>query len=76
MYFAEFYNKNADGSLREACGDRSVLILDGREAKWSHHWHSKQWAIKHGFVAYKLCKGETFTRSSVLSGPHLVSKEG
>lgn len=71
MYFAEFYNRTESG-FAEACGDRSVLILDGRESARRHHSHAKEWGGKHGFGAYKLCKGETFTRASVCTGLQLT----
>lgn len=77
MYFVEFWQKSpVSGQLIEACGDRSVLIIDGRESAWCHHWHAKAWAKRHGFDAYKLCKGETFGRVSYRSGLHLVNREG
>lgn len=70
MYFAEFYqapvgNKNPTLSeLIPGCGDRSVLILDGRNHSVTHHDNARQWAKKHGWLAYRLCKGESFTRRS------------
>lgn len=75
MYFAEFYIRDtASGKLSEACGDRSVLILDGREGAHHHHAHAKGWGVKHGFTAYKLCKGDSFTRVHKRTGLHMVSK--
>lgn len=62
MYFAEFYKRNLDGSIGEALGDRSVLILDGRESETEHHSHAKEWAQKHKYCAYTLAKGANFSR--------------
>jgi hypothetical protein len=55
--FAEFYNL-INGSYQEACGDRSVLILDGRVSRDHHHEICAAWAKKHSFAGYRLCRGE------------------
>ena len=52
VIFAEFYNRNG-----AACGDRSVLILDGRQSRVRHHAHASEWARKHGFAGYRLARG-------------------
>jgi hypothetical protein len=76
MYFAEFYHRTQSGQFTEACGDRSVLILDGRESATSHHTHAIQWGKKHNFAAYKLCTGESFTRANTRTGLHMVTAGG
>ena len=65
MYFVEFYNSLADEN--SACGDRAVLILDGRESLFNHRKHAKDWAHKHGFKAYEIRRGDSFTRSQIIA---------
>lgn len=66
MYFATFYNISpVNGKINEACGDRSVLLLDGRESTIRHRAHATQWAEKHNFVGFRLCKGESFNRVQI-----------
>jgi hypothetical protein len=64
--FADFYRLNNNGGYDAACGDRSVLILDGRERRESHHEHAKVWAKKHGFTGYRLARG-TFSNPFYLT---------
>lgn len=68
--FAEFYRigTHYDGSERfvTAVGDRSVLILDGRTGDATRHAHAREWARKHGFAGYRLCRG-TFTNPFYLT---------
>ena len=68
MYFAEFYIESAiSDRLIPACGDRSVYILDGRNTRDTQKKDAKKWARRHGFLAYRICKGESFTRSRALT---------
>lgn len=66
MYFASFYQPSAidPNQLIEACGDRAVIILDGREHAATHHQISAIECRKRGYKAYQLHKGESFTRVS------------
>ena len=47
-------------------GDRSVLLLDGRETEQSHHVHAKAWAERYGYATYQLAYG-TFSNPVRLS---------
>lgn len=60
--WTQFFHTH-NGNLQEACGDRAVVILDGRQAKFIHHMQSKQECIKRGYEAYQIHRGEAFTRS-------------
>ena len=75
MYYAQFYCKSAiSENLVEACGDRSVIILDGRENISSHRGIAMvECRIRH-YAAYSLHKGEAFSRATLIEGPHLVPK--
>lgn len=68
MHYAQFYQKSAiSDEIIEACGDRSVVILDGR---YSRQWMGDTAATeckRRGYVAWRIFKGETFTRSAPIS---------
>lgn len=71
MIFAQFYQRAVyppeSTKVIEACGDRAVIVLDGRERTATHHEISREECIKRGYLGYKLFKGETFTRSAPVS---------
>lgn len=63
--FAEFYRRAhpfghdaaPKGSFIAAVGDRSILILDGREGSAKHHRAAVEWCRRHRFDGYRLCRG-------------------
>lgn len=64
MIFAQFYtravpNKWNDYSdhMVEACGDRSVIILDGRNRVDVHHDIAASECRKRGYIAYQIHSG-------------------
>ena len=65
MFYADFYH-DADG-LQEAVGDRSVVILDGRERLVGQMAAAASHGQRYGFKSFKLCRGESFTRSHSIS---------
>lgn len=69
MYYAQFYQRSAVGDeIIEACGDRSVIILDGRCSK---QWMGETAAAeckRRGYLAWRIFKGDAFTRSVPVSG--------
>lgn len=67
-YYAEFFNRLED--KYSACGDRSVLRLDGRvRAELMREW-ARDWARKHNFEAYQLIRG-----GSLLSAKPITSRQ-
>ena len=71
MHFASFYQNpvnfgQADLSPIEACGDRAVIILDGRSKPSTHVDITRSECIKRGYIGFTLHMGETFTRSSMV----------
>lgn len=70
MLFAQFYQYGAisKDKLIEACGDRSVVILDGRYSNKTNGEISAAECKKRGYIAWRIFKGETFTRSTAVSG--------
>ena len=69
MKFVQFFQKSATTPYRliEACGDRAVVILDGREKNTSHHEIAREECEKRGYLAYQLFKGDGFVRSQPYS---------
>lgn len=68
MYFAQFYQRGLiSNDLIEACGDRSVIILDGRESNASKGAIAAAECKKRGYVAWRIFKGESFTRCTPVS---------
>ena len=67
MLYAQFFHKDLAGNVAEACGDRSVIVLDGR---WSAQ-HVREIAdaecLKRGYIAWQIFRGETFCRSVSVS---------
>lgn len=71
MIFAEFYHLSTgwDGKpkrLIPACGDRAVIILDGRQNRATHVDVARRTARERGYLGFSLHAGETFTRSRVI----------
>lgn len=72
MYFATFYHKNGLVTREKACGDRSVLILDGRCGRPKQHIVATDWAEYHGFAGYIIFKGTTINRDVVQLTPMMM----
>lgn len=70
MIYAQFWQPSAldKNTLIEATGDRSVIILDGRNS--IHTWHriAFQECQKRGYVRYTLMSGRSFTDSTEVRG--------
>lgn len=69
MKYAQFYQRSAldPSQVIEACGDRSVIILDARERHESHVHAASEACKARGYVGYSLHVGESFTRSHLVS---------
>jgi hypothetical protein len=64
MIFAQFFKQSAidQNKIIEACGDRAVIVLDGR---CSRAWMGQVAAIeckKRGFSHWQIMRGENFLR--------------
>jgi hypothetical protein len=66
MVYVQFYQKGVmTGNTIEACGDRSVAVLHGnRDWMWDVAAYECE---KRGFTAWRLFKGDSFTRSTPIS---------
>ena len=68
MIYAQFYHKSViSGDIIEACGDRSVIILDGRNTRFTKESIAAGECRARGYVAWCLYSGETFNRSRPIS---------
>ena len=59
--------RSISSALVEACGDRAVIILDGRYTKRDNMDIANREAVKRGYLAYQLWQGETFARATPVS---------
>ena len=74
MLYAQFYANSplwdykagnySAPKLIEGCGDRSVIVYDGRLSRDSIMSDAKLEGAKRGYNAVALFMGDTFTRSS------------
>jgi len=74
-YFAQFFHRSAIDSSRivEGCGDRAVIILDGRMNKQSMGEIAAQECSKRGYVAWQVHAG-CFRESNPISQVWYVSE--
>jgi len=63
MIYAQFYHYGLTGDLVEACGDRSVVIIDARLRMATIGEIAADECKKRGYVAWAIFKGESFTNS-------------
>lgn len=71
MIYAQFYHMSVAHQWNdfksvpiEACGDRSVIILDGRHSLADNKQLTAEWCEKRGYIGYAIHKGESFSRSN------------
>lgn len=72
MYFVEFHSPDLSGALQPATGDRSVIVLDGRESASTHHNIARTEGAKRGYSAYRICKGDSFSRITRATNLHYI----
>jgi hypothetical protein len=67
-HYAQFFQYSALDKNRiiEACGDRSVIILDGRISKKTMGEIAKEECIRRGYVAWQIHQGN-FRESKPIS---------
>jgi hypothetical protein len=59
MIYAQFYQKSAiSDETIEACGDRSVIIIDGRLSKFNQMAIATGECSKRGYIAWRLFSGD------------------
>lgn len=69
MHYIQFYQRSAVDPLKlvEAVGDRSVIVVDGRQREAAHHAIAMHEQEARGYQGYRLMKGDTFTRATALT---------
>lgn len=71
MLYAQFYQyaryPAGTKELIEACGDRSVIIYDGRVALPTSMKDVELECKARGYRAFAMFKGESFTRSRIIT---------
>lgn len=67
MIYAQFYHRDSDGTFYEGVGDRQVIILDGRHSSATNGRIAEEEARKRGYDAWRIFKGESFSRSRPIS---------
>ena len=79
MYFVQYYQRGLiSGDLIEACGDRAVVVLDGRRALETLRRHARE---ENGhrrprYEAFRLYKGRNFLDSAPITEiEHLTEVE-
>lgn len=74
-YYAQFFHRSAidQNKIIEACGDRAVIILDGRcSREWMGQTAAEE-CKKRGYVAWQIHRGN-FRESSPISGVWYVEQ--
>jgi len=69
MRFIEFGHIDSKGKFQEACGDRSIVILDGRNSISTSMADARQYNgyRRPVYGAYRICQGETLCRSNPIT---------
>lgn len=75
MKYVQFFKYDLSNTLSEGCGDRSIVIVDGRLSTWNVTNIAIQEGIKRGYVAWQVFKGEAFTRSRPISQINFIPAE-
>lgn len=75
MTFAEFYTRDLRGEIVPACGDRAVIILDGRERLATHCAHASTECKRRGYIAWRICRGSRFTDARAVTSLQHITTE-
>jgi hypothetical protein len=77
MIYAQFYQRSVypPDALIEACGDRSVVIIDARLREETIGRIAAAECLKRGYDAWRIFRGETFSRSAPISNLWPVSRD-
>ena len=67
MIYAQFYHYDLSGDLVEACGDRSVVIIDARLKSRTIGEIAADECKRRVYIAWAIFKGESFTNSVQVS---------
>jgi hypothetical protein len=62
-HYAQFFHLDLAGNLAEACGDRSIIRLDGRQSQHTHECLAEQECKQRGFIAWQLISGSSLLQA-------------
>jgi len=66
--YAQFFHKGVmSDELIEACGDRSVIRLDGRMHQIRQEEVAEKECFKRGYLAWQLIKGDSLLRATPIT---------
>jgi hypothetical protein len=58
-YYVEFLEVISDGNYWKPCGDRGIMIIDGRMSPVNAHAMAKEEMVKRGFDDYWITKADS-----------------
>lgn len=73
MIYAQFYEYNLAGKLDEAIGERSVVVMDARLSSANIGAIAASECEKRKFAAWRIFRGDSFTRSAPVSQLHYIN---
>jgi hypothetical protein len=62
-HYAQFFHLDLAGNLAEACGDRAIIRLDGRQGQHTHEFLAEKECKKRGFIAWQLISGSSLLQA-------------
>jgi hypothetical protein len=65
--YAEFFEVDLAGEIAPACGDRSVIRLDGRNNRCNLEILAEEECRKRNYVAWRLIEGESLLRAQPIT---------
>jgi len=71
MVCIQYFHKGViSGQNIPACGDRAVVVLDGRQTikTWNQDAVRFNGYRRESYTAYQIMRGESFTRSQPITG--------
>lgn len=72
--WAQYHENDGKGGLREVCGDRGVVRLDGRgSAAWQAETARTE-CVKRGYAAFTIIKGDSLLTARPVRRPERVAQ--
>ncbi len=75
MIYVQFYDYDLSGKLSEPCGDRAVIVVDGRLSRANIGTIAAKECLKREYAAWRVFKGDSFTSSRPISCLWFVSRD-
>ena len=69
MTYVQYYERKLDGQLGESCGDRGVVVLDGRNSVATMKLDARAFngVRRPLYEAFRIFSGPSFTRSTAIT---------